>query len=868
MGPQTRRDPSVWRARASVAAQDHVAESYISTAAPATGDLLAEALAYAGAGIPVFPCRPNGKEPLTGRGFLDASTDPEQIRAWWQRWPDANIGIPTGDPSGWLVVDLDRKPGADGVAELQRLQEQNGPIPHTACARTGGGGLHLIFRHPGGIRSRTGVRPGIDVRGDGGYIVAPPSVHASGRRYEWVHHWDDGPPAEAPEWQLELLRGRNRAERPPEATQPNPSALPPPKVKEIRSALACIPADDRDVWLRVGMALHSTGAGDQALGLWAEWSQASEKYDPRDQRKTWESFRGDGVTLSSLFGLAKEHGWTPPPEAKPATDADVPRVELVRGREVDAVEEVLAHLRRAPNLYDFGDEVVSAVDGSVHPLNEHALRHYIGGLVQCWRAHPLPKGGTAAVLMDPPASVCRAILALGPARELKSLRAVVSAPTLRPDGTILAAPGYDPDTGLLMVPKGAPAAIPAEPTVAEAREALAALWRPFEKFPFCAPVDRAVHLAALLSAVVRPAVSACPAVGYDAPSQASGKTLLARCVGALATGDDPTVWPATSGDDDEVRKRLLAALRTGARVILWDNLIGTFDSAALAAALTSGTFTDRVLGRSEAPTLPNCALLLLTGNNLSLAGDLPRRVLVSRIDPRMADPYRREFAVDPLAYVLEHRQELVAAALTVVLGHRAAGSPRAAGRMASFERWDDLVRQPVAWVGREVAPGEYVDPMDAVTLAQAADPDQEALGRLLLAWTDRFGDEPVLVRELLEVYQEATAALARGLVTVRDQDRELAEALAEYKPARGELTAKTLGRMLLYRKERFIGGLRLEQAGQDRRGATLWRVAGYAGFAGFPQGQHVNEVTPLIREVAIDKPGKACKAGSSWEAPL
>ncbi|MBI5444670.1 MAG: bifunctional DNA primase/polymerase, partial [Deltaproteobacteria bacterium] len=73
-----RRGPSAPHTRAPVAAGNHVVESYLSAAAPATGDLLAEALAYAGAGIPVFPCRPNGKEPLTGRGFLDASTDPEQ----------------------------------------------------------------------------------------------------------------------------------------------------------------------------------------------------------------------------------------------------------------------------------------------------------------------------------------------------------------------------------------------------------------------------------------------------------------------------------------------------------------------------------------------------------------------------------------------------------------------------------------------------------------------------------------------------------------------------------------------------------------------------------------------------------------------
>ncbi|MEW6489812.1 MAG: hypothetical protein AB1578_18125, partial [Thermodesulfobacteriota bacterium] len=553
-------------------------------------------------------------------------------------------------------------------------------------------------------------------------------------------------------------------------------------------------------------------------------------------------------------------------ERQRVPDGDTPRVELVRGREVDAVEGVLDHMRRTPDLYDFGDEVVTVVDGRVHALNDHGLRHYIGTLVQCWRSQPLPKGGSAAVLQDPPQTLCRAILALGPARGLKRLQAVVTAPTLRPDGTVLSAPGYDAETGFLMVPRGEPAPIPTEPTLDGARKALAALWHPFREFPFCSPLDKAVHLAALLSAVVRPAVPACPAPGYDAPIQASGKTLLARCVGALATGEEPPIWPATSGDDEEVRKRIFAALRTGARAIIWDNLVGTFDSAALAACLTSATFTDRVLGRSEAPTLPNCALLILTGNNLSLAGDLPRRVLVSRIDPRMADPHRREFALAPLEYVVQHRQEMVAAALTLVLAHRAAGSPRAPGRLASFERWDDLVRQPVAWVGREVAPGEFGDPMDAVTLAQDADPEQEALGRLLLAWKDVFADRPILVRELLDVYHDAARA-SRGVTTVvvTDRERELAEALGEFKPPRGELTTKTLGRVLMYRKERLVGGLRLESAGKDRKDSTYWRVAGIAGYAGFPHTHACAEVKHLTYRVARDKPGKP---GIPGESPL
>jgi hypothetical protein len=106
----------------------------------------------------------------------------------------------------------------------------------------------------------------------------------------------------------------------------------------------------------------------------------------------------------------------------------------------------------------------------------------------------------------------------------------------------------------------------------------------------------------------------------------------------------------------------------------WDNVVGTFDSASMAAALTSANYTDRVLGKSECVLVPNKAILLMTGNNLTLAGDMARRVLVCRIDPRTDQPFAREFDLDPLAHTLAHRQEMVAAALTIIRGWLTSGA--------------------------------------------------------------------------------------------------------------------------------------------------------------------------------------------------
>ena len=129
--------------------------------APGTGvagysrELLRGALTYAGRGIPVFPCEPGGKRPLTADGFFEATTDEARIRGWWGRWPNANVAIPTGVRSGLLVLDVDTGEGTDSVALLELSCGQS---PKTARAATGGGGAHLYFRYPFPARA-LGSRP-------------------------------------------------------------------------------------------------------------------------------------------------------------------------------------------------------------------------------------------------------------------------------------------------------------------------------------------------------------------------------------------------------------------------------------------------------------------------------------------------------------------------------------------------------------------------------------------------------------------------------------------------------------------------------------------------------------------------------------
>lgn len=160
--------------------------------------LLAAALGYAGRGWAVLPlhhptssgcscgrgdCRTPAKHPRNTHGVTEATKEPARIRLWWRRWPQANVAIATGAISGLVVVDVDPRHGGD--ESIHALEAKHGVAPTLEVA-TGGGGRHLYFRHPGGlVTNKVGVAPGVDVRGDGGYVVAPPSIHMSGQAYRW-----------------------------------------------------------------------------------------------------------------------------------------------------------------------------------------------------------------------------------------------------------------------------------------------------------------------------------------------------------------------------------------------------------------------------------------------------------------------------------------------------------------------------------------------------------------------------------------------------------------------------------------------------------------------------------------------------------
>lgn len=267
-----------------------------------SGQMLGQALAHAAAGWPAFPCLPDQgtcpdearnckcrcKRPLTPNGFKDASTDPEQIRAWWRQWPLANIAIATGAP-GPDVLDVDVKPDGAGWPALNRLKRAGLLTGATALVRTPRGGMHVYY-------SGSGQRPGslprhfVDFRSQGGYVLAPPSrVH--GRPYELLDHRAG---TAGLDWAAvkRLLDPPRRSRR-----QATPAweggKLPPPVVRALEEA---DPADRSAALHRLVGACLRAGLDEAAIHeLAAGYPPAVDKYGPRLPAEVERSMRRIGA---------------------------------------------------------------------------------------------------------------------------------------------------------------------------------------------------------------------------------------------------------------------------------------------------------------------------------------------------------------------------------------------------------------------------------------------------------------------------------------------------------------------------------------------------------------------------------------------
>jgi predicted P-loop ATPase len=283
--------------------------------------MLAAALAYAARGWAVFPlhtivdgrcscgtvdCSDAGKHPRVRRGLKEATRDRAKIEAWFGPGaPAANVGLATGAVSGVTVLDVDIGEGKRGAETWAELVKEQGE-PETLTARTGSGGMHLFFRYNSALKTASNVLgPGVDCRNDGGYIVAPPSLHRSGGVYAWEH---EAPLADLPAHLTKKKEARSKKER----------AAPHYTLPQVAAMLAVVPADDRDLWRAVGIILGRTfNRSDEAWDVYNEWSATWDGKPGRNHDETMrqafyeisQQETEQELSLGTIIKLAREHGW-------------------------------------------------------------------------------------------------------------------------------------------------------------------------------------------------------------------------------------------------------------------------------------------------------------------------------------------------------------------------------------------------------------------------------------------------------------------------------------------------------------------------------------------------------------------------------
>jgi hypothetical protein len=285
---------------------------------------LAAALAYADKGWCIFPAPRGAKKSHKsgakhGGARWGATNDPDEIARDFARWPQANIGLPTGAENGFWVLEIDTKEGhdVDGVASLAALTAQHGALPPTRQAVSPSGSQHFYFRWPaaGSVRnSASEIGPGIDVRGEGGMVIAPPSIKPDVGAYRWVCEAEI---AEAPDWLLALAAAPGSTDD-TDAHVPGEPQAPLPLIK---AALDAIPIAGMPYqrWIDVGHAVHAaSGGSDEGFALFDAWTQASSEYDAEGIIDKWRSFHPHSIGYGSLEFWADEAdpGWQDRYDAK------------------------------------------------------------------------------------------------------------------------------------------------------------------------------------------------------------------------------------------------------------------------------------------------------------------------------------------------------------------------------------------------------------------------------------------------------------------------------------------------------------------------------------------------------------------------
>ncbi len=491
----------------------------------------------------------------------------------------------------------------------------------------------------------------------------------------------------------------------------------------------------------------------------------------------------------------------------------------------EAVKQMAIAFRKSANVFRHGSALASVVEARpssirmvkqqhdhdnaypsmlcIFPLTVETTRHELEKVALCVQKNMNEESEESIMfprllirgLMDTPTTLDR------------PLTGICEHPYIDADFNPVTQQGYEPKTGLYMAfSPDLVSNFEKTPTIDQAKAEYHFLTdEVLADFPFATPLDKAGAVAMLLTGMQRKMItgdSGCPGYELDAPTQATGKTALAQTV-SYALYNRPIAATSWSSSDEELGKHILGILREGHSCVLFDNLPqGTvLESDELARAMTSQTYSKRLLGENKTVTVPCQVLWLFTGNNIAIAGDFNTRVLQIRLDANMADPDKRTFKrLDIGTWCMENRKRIIHACMTIILSRNVVNCGITPSR---YTEWDRFVRAPIFQISG-------VDVGDLFERNKAGDPKLEGQKNFLEAWYALFENTSTTAKDVLRSIRLDAHSNAAN---------EFSEALQDI--FNGNLpTTRSLGKWLGNLKGRVIGGYRLE----SNKGTTRAQV--------------------------------------------
>lgn len=742
------------------------------------------ALRYWKKGFAPLPV-PFGKKAVFTPGWQNTryGTEEEVRRAFKGR---TNVGILCGAPSGGLLdVDLD-SPEAIKLAGMlpSTLSSGREHQPHG----------HRWYRASGEVPpSRSLQVPGkdgkalslVELRSTGAQTLVAPSVYPR----------EDGRPEEAAVWgegAILKIAGEELSEE---------------VVTDLGVAVLLLlnyPGEgSRHAFVNAaaGYLIPRIG-GDRALEIVERVAKASGDPEVRARiraaKKTADNLRKGtrvrgGPTLEETFSppeyslLDKLKDWIGYGRMEEDGLPDI----LTGNRPLRAMREdalrVLLEENDPPVLFVRGDHIVRiAADDMGHPqvqvVGEARLSNRLSRVANFGR---IEKGGEFRHSY-PPEQVIRDILAED-RWQFPKLTSITQTPFLRPDGTIHSTPGYDPATGIYYDPAGEVPEIPENPTQGEVQRAAELIEETIGDFPFDSPASRTNMFALLLTPVLRAAIPGpVPLAAIDKPQAGTGASLLAEIVGMVATGSPIKMNPAPSSED-EMQKLLTTLIGGGESIITFDNVVGEFASASVALALTAPVWRNRLLGANRDISAVQRATWIVTGNNLQIGGDLPRRTYLIRLDAKMSNPWERDPSrfrhPELMRWVSQNRGDLVAALLTLGRSWFVEGCPEleTAPIVGGFEGWIRVVGGVIENAESEHFPSSAFLG-NRTEFHEKADPSAKEWERFLEEWFLTYSNTPKRIRDVcsdLVDEDDLRDALPERLFEIYDRGGQVNRAMGD-----------------------------------------------------------------------------------------